>query len=822
MREKFDELHNPARKRKLLQQHERHKHEDEDEQKHKHEEPQQNLNGDKQPSLPSLEDTKLVLKNLIDDNPTIASARSELSNVETIEEGMDVVASFVDRGLASFLNWRDEGKINHTPMGFKSFSTFQDIRKENSLYKFHKGDGEDLTRNIPQLFGNSLPDLQNCRFHCGKMSYIHRDLAFPKAIEHLFATIESDPCCKGIFRSMCDDDNYPSPILIDHLTKNHVLESPTPTTAAALLLHWLRKLPDSLLDGNNFQAIMAACTIDDKLHRNKNLRLLIESSVSSLAGGIVLCRLMKLLRTLLSEENAAKNGLNKIRLSLLFSPILLRGPMHDGGVADLNGTDSMKETVDGQKAIICFLEDWKDLSAGLEEEIKARRDRVAAALEEINNLRKSCDRKLCHVLNLDDDSLNLINRGEEKLGEKDIKDIRNLYENLSAVDDDEISNEEVSTTLRCRFERTRTFNNFEADVPETVSLVVECLSFFLVKFEKQAVAVWNRLREKIPKEVTIAHIGGVIVKILQSVLGLGRGSEGAAAGGSESAMENIGPPPPKSSWNLLSSSDPKAVFCELFAIGLIALENQYVMGRNTVEKVIRKIMSKNPGTIGDCWHFFAAMKEELELHGGIEGADDDDNENGRNVTQSPLQIDKNSTTVTTILSKKQIAVLSGGGDGGGDGGGEESFELAFACYPSSSMTLKDFVSALKTDCRSIFVVRDENDCIFGACFAGNRNNENNGSLLFEIGGGSILTHRPKKNCEINIFTDEEFLAVVVEVETGEKGEHTHSIFLDSELCMGKHKRTDGFIDYSTDSLVFRDEGEVEFFVMNLELWLSTN
>lgn len=92
--------------------------------------------------------------------------------------------------------------------------------------------------------------------------------------------------------------------------------------AAAILLQFLREMPDCLLTMAKYEAFIACIELEDDDTCIRNVSLLINDLPSSHRP--TLLKLLELLHFLQSGEHGNKNGLNAIGISTIFSPLILR------------------------------------------------------------------------------------------------------------------------------------------------------------------------------------------------------------------------------------------------------------------------------------------------------------------------------------------------------------------------------------------------------------------------------------------------------------------------------------------------------------------
>ncbi len=91
---------------------------------------------------------------------------------------------------------------------------------------------------------------------------------------------------------------------------------------ALLLMQWLNQLPEPLLGYEHYTAILACNEVEDIEHRIRNLALLVQEA--SWYAKPLLLRVIAMLFKCIQPENAAKNNLNIIAVSVLSTPCLFR------------------------------------------------------------------------------------------------------------------------------------------------------------------------------------------------------------------------------------------------------------------------------------------------------------------------------------------------------------------------------------------------------------------------------------------------------------------------------------------------------------------
>jgi hypothetical protein len=179
-------------------------------------------------------------------------------------------------------------------------------------------------RKLTPLFGSSLSELLLDESRTSH-AFLQPELGTPTQIILLIKYIYHFITTPNLFRQKIP---YTA---IDELRKSLEMEKGIPSSSniavvAFVLIQWLNSLPEPLMGFDHYAAILACSEIEDVKSRVRNLSLLLLET--PWYNKSLLVMILTLLATCLLPENAAQNNLNRIAVSVLSTPFLLR-PRYD-------------------------------------------------------------------------------------------------------------------------------------------------------------------------------------------------------------------------------------------------------------------------------------------------------------------------------------------------------------------------------------------------------------------------------------------------------------------------------------------------------------
>jgi hypothetical protein len=179
-------------------------------------------------------------------------------------------------------------------------------------------------RKLTPLFGSHLSELLLDESRCSH-AFLQPELGTPTQIILLIKYIYHFITTPNLFRQKIP---YTA---IDELRKSLEMEKGIPSSSniaivAFVLIQWLNSLPEPLMGFDHYAAIISCSEIEDVSSRVRNLSLLLLET--PWYNKSLLVMILTLLANCLLSENAAQNNLNRIAVSVLSTPFLLR-PRYD-------------------------------------------------------------------------------------------------------------------------------------------------------------------------------------------------------------------------------------------------------------------------------------------------------------------------------------------------------------------------------------------------------------------------------------------------------------------------------------------------------------
>jgi RUN domain/RhoGAP domain len=182
---------------------------------------------------------------------------------------------------------------------------------------------------LTPLFGTPLRDLILDDRRCG-VCHMDPQLGIPSMIICMISYLTSNVNTPGLFRQKVSFDSSEElrvsleyergiPRMGEMSSQETVLMV---HVVASTLLQWLTELPEPLLGSLHYSALEACQDVEDEGPRIRNFSLLIQEAPWYCQP--LLSKMLTLLSLCLREENACKNGLNLVAISVLFTPFLYR------------------------------------------------------------------------------------------------------------------------------------------------------------------------------------------------------------------------------------------------------------------------------------------------------------------------------------------------------------------------------------------------------------------------------------------------------------------------------------------------------------------
>ena len=170
------------------------------------------------------------------------------------------------------------------------------------------------------VFDVPLEHLVQSPYHC-RYALIDAQLGIPNILAQCFDILTEECDTPKLFRTYISRERLHG---AKTYIERHGMLPPSCDThiVAAVLLQFLREMPEPLLTVSTQEAFLACANIEDADICARNLALLIGEL--PWAHRPTLARLLNLLNLLQSPAHAEKNGLNAVALSIVFAPTIVR------------------------------------------------------------------------------------------------------------------------------------------------------------------------------------------------------------------------------------------------------------------------------------------------------------------------------------------------------------------------------------------------------------------------------------------------------------------------------------------------------------------
>jgi hypothetical protein len=206
------------------------------------------------------------------------------------------------------------------------------------------------------FFGSSLSDLLLDEHRCAH-AYLSPALGVPTNTLKLLHFLGTHAHTPNLFRSRASISAVEDlKKLLERTDKQSISGSSAGlppnldvSVAAYVLVQWLSQLPEPLFGYTHYSAFLACQEVESERERVKNLSLLLRQ-IPWQSKPLVVQLVRLFVHKCLSPENTKTNGLNRIAVALLITPILLR-PYPYPTSSQVSGNGPVSGTTVGRKSL---------------------------------------------------------------------------------------------------------------------------------------------------------------------------------------------------------------------------------------------------------------------------------------------------------------------------------------------------------------------------------------------------------------------------------------------------------------------------------------
>jgi len=540
------------------------------------------------PTVSSMADVEAKMKSMA------VRVTEEYRSTTSVEEGMDKFADALDHGLAAAMSYYSGAAAR--PLGHTKFAS-------SAPQATAQPRPPQLGAAAGGLFGTPLHLLSESTRHSSIKASYDPLLSPPTAIMSLLDAVEAGMDAPGLFHSGLSTP--PPPHVLDAVERDGSVppSDSAAVDAAAVLVHWLRCLPGSLV--GNREALLAASNLDDEKERRRNVRLLLESSARPPAD-LIFVRLVSILAKATDAVHSRRNGLTVVRASLLFGPVVFGVPADEGQRRrnqSLETRESMdlRDSVETSEIFQRLLDDAEYFMEGMVREATSRQARLDANLEGLGMCLERRGRGLdVRLITKDGEDDEFVEGGGGE-GEADLK---LLEEFTSLLRSDEIATR-VEGSDALVLEGVNVFNDVAGEITETSPLVILALFRLLKAYPNQARSVFGKFSKGAP---SISQVCSQMLAVVLSAVGITKSHE-----------DDPGAVPAPRCFPLLCSGSEEVgaedILLELTTICWLTLNDNFVGGLAGVREGMDATLGLVNGpahharSLDDCWKGFVSWKE---------------------------------------------------------------------------------------------------------------------------------------------------------------------------------------------------------------------
>lgn len=261
------------------------------------------------------------------------------------------------------------------------------------------------------------------------------------------------------------------------------------------MLQFFRELPEPLLTTAKHDAFLACAHIEDMDICARNLALLVGEL--PWAHKPILDQLLELLCLLQSEQHCGKNGLNRVALSIIFAPVLVR-VSHASSLAAQQGQE-MRLAAIGSGLVERMIQSYALIHATLDAQLSSHREKLNRKKETLGRINQDYLIRVDHT-----------NPEHSALLEK-------IWSEFDKHQEIPLSFSFYSTLWK-----DYGFHHDELDLNFNGGgvLFLKCLAYFVTSYPTEALQVMSSRAPEDPRNYSFLHVGALLTQLLGGILQL--------------------------------------------------------------------------------------------------------------------------------------------------------------------------------------------------------------------------------------------------------------------------------------------------------------